>query len=318
MAMSYTRRDAEKILEVASFRSNGTWGPRAQAHDPYGGNLLVVDEKGVWPDENIDQFELRWKPCWELLDGPDAPDAGATPGLPFDFTAEQLAAFMLSGVGALVAAEFGEWGQPVRLDALAHPDLNRAREAVQGAFDAFQKAQAAVGEVPADRDGSLFRAVNECDAALQAAREKHLCASRAGLSHDEFYRRLDMAKAEPAVMRSESRREVLQAQHTSALAAWRKAMVCNLFDMPTAVEGIGGRMLPVQRAAAQDEVILSAIRSFGHDPLNVPKWNPGRAGVKSSIRAALVGKHPLFQKGSTVFDKTWDRLRRQGEINDQS
>ncbi len=89
------------------------------------------------------------------------------------------------------------------------------------------------------------------------------------------------------------------------------------FDENVQEAGAGSRDAPLQRGAAQDEVVLSAIRSMGHDPMKVPKWNPGKIGVKRSIRDALVGRHPLFQKGSTVFDKTWDRLRSRGEIDDQ-
>lgn len=71
---------------------------------------------------------------------------------------------------------------------------------------------------------------------------------------------------------------------------------------------------PVQRSAAQDAAILAAIRSAGHDPLNLPTNKPGRPGVKAAMRDAL-RSNPLFV-GTTVFPKAWDRLRERGELAD--
>lgn len=79
----------------------------------------------------------------------------------------------------------------------------------------------------------------------------------------------------------------------------------------------GNDDVPMQRAAAQEKAILSALQSLGYDPVRVPKWSPGRLGVKGATRAALVGKHPLFLKGSRVFEKAWERLRKSGDVADQ-
>ena len=69
---------------------------------------------------------------------------------------------------------------------------------------------------------------------------------------------------------------------------------------------------PMQRSAAQDVVILAAIRSAGHNPQMLPVNESGKPGVKATIRTALGGE-ALFV-GATVFEKAWDRLRRQGDI----
>ena len=68
----------------------------------------------------------------------------------------------------------------------------------------------------------------------------------------------------------------------------------------------------MQRSAAQDAVILAAIRSAGHNPQMLPVNESGKPGVKATIRTALGGE-ALFV-GATVFEKAWDRLRRQGDI----
>ena len=69
---------------------------------------------------------------------------------------------------------------------------------------------------------------------------------------------------------------------------------------------------PLQRNVAQDAAMLSAIKQARYDPLALPENEPGKAGVKSEIRK-LLNDNPLFF-GTTIFDRTWERLRRNGEI----
>ncbi len=70
--------------------------------------------------------------------------------------------------------------------------------------------------------------------------------------------------------------------------------------------------IPMQRSAAQDAAILAAIRSAGHDPQRLPVNETGKSGVKAAIREVLI-RDRLFV-GVTVFDKAWERLRKQSEI----
>ncbi len=74
---------------------------------------------------------------------------------------------------------------------------------------------------------------------------------------------------------------------------------------------------PVQRHVAQEQAVLEEIRKQGHDPLTLPRPQKGRAGVKAEVCKALKD-HPLFKSRSTVFDKTWTRLRRDQMIVDGS
>ncbi len=69
-----------------------------------------------------------------------------------------------------------------------------------------------------------------------------------------------------------------------------------------------------QRGTAQDETILTKIRELGHDPLRLQKNSPGKSGVKSQVRTALVGKNQLFPKEGGQLDKAWERLRKNQEI----
>jgi hypothetical protein len=72
---------------------------------------------------------------------------------------------------------------------------------------------------------------------------------------------------------------------------------------------------PLQRSAAQDAAILAAIREAGCDPLALPVNETGKSGVKAKVRRAIAN-NTMFV-GTTVFDKAWERLRRQGDIADR-
>lgn len=71
---------------------------------------------------------------------------------------------------------------------------------------------------------------------------------------------------------------------------------------------------PFQRQAAQELAILEAIRQAGHDPLRLPKNEPGKAGIKAQVSDALK-RNPVFT-GPTVFNKAWERMRSNGDIAD--
>lgn len=74
------------------------------------------------------------------------------------------------------------------------------------------------------------------------------------------------------------------------------------------------RPQPKQRCKAQDETILQEIKKQGYNPLKLPKRQAGKPGVKAAIRAVVDGKG-LFT-GTTVFDASWERLRKFGDIVD--
>jgi hypothetical protein len=69
---------------------------------------------------------------------------------------------------------------------------------------------------------------------------------------------------------------------------------------------------PLSRFNAQDAAILAEIKRLGFDPLALPKNPDGKRGVKAAVRLAL-STDKLF-KGSTVFEKAWERLTARAEI----
>lgn len=91
---------------------------------------------------------LQWKYACEL-DGPDAPNPLTAPCLPFPFNANELAAFMLAGIGAGVASNYGSWengpdaGMLNSMGVLAR----EPQKALVDAYAAYRQAERAVGKL---------------------------------------------------------------------------------------------------------------------------------------------------------------------------
>jgi len=128
------------------------------------------DEDGLFPSEEIICFlspseanSLRWKPVWEVLNENDEIDVEATPALPPKFTAKELAAFMVDGVGSRVAAYYGDWcdgPDAARLNNIGSCDSHeenlpeeninknkcRPNAAIRNAYAAYREAELVVGK----------------------------------------------------------------------------------------------------------------------------------------------------------------------------
>lgn len=71
---------------------------------------------------------------------------------------------------------------------------------------------------------------------------------------------------------------------------------------------------PRTRLRDQEKAILACISALGYDPKQLPKNPSGKKGPKWQVRDKLAG-NPLF-KGATVFNRAWERLRKDGDIAD--
>ena len=121
------------------------------------GDIFRIDEHGVWIDAPVGEFG-NWHPAMEINE-PGSPDPLSEPSLPFPFTARQLAAFALSGMGSFVSECFfgdgpyfwtgeGPWGHSVEqrdemLGRLPRRGI-KAREALLEAHKAYDAAAALV------------------------------------------------------------------------------------------------------------------------------------------------------------------------------
>lgn len=115
-----------------------------------------VEEDGNWAAPESDQTEteeskfMHWRPASVFAHDPNPPNLSHTPMLPFPFTAGELAAFMVGGMGAAVAGHYGDWADgpdPDRLDDIPQHE-NFARLAVKEAYAARREAERIVGPQP--------------------------------------------------------------------------------------------------------------------------------------------------------------------------
>jgi hypothetical protein len=68
-----------------------------------------------------------------------------------------------------------------------------------------------------------------------------------------------------------------------------------------------------KKTTIQELAVMDLIQRNGWTALNLPKTKNGNSGVKAELRGkALLEKHVFSSK--TVFDKTWERLRKKNEI----
>ena len=73
---------------------------------------------------------------------------------------------------------------------------------------------------------------------------------------------------------------------------------------------------PLGKLRHQEKTIVKKLEGERYDPLKLPKPPPGKKGVKAEIWAALKEQKKTFQSRN-VFNKTWKRLSKNGEIKYQ-
>lgn len=71
---------------------------------------------------------------------------------------------------------------------------------------------------------------------------------------------------------------------------------------------------PRTKQRDQENEIISWLEKNGYDPLNLPKDQQGKSGIKAIVKIAMSENHPTLFDGLTVFNKAWDRLSGNEEI----
>lgn len=71
--------------------------------------------------------------------------------------------------------------------------------------------------------------------------------------------------------------------------------------------------LVVSVTMERDAAILDWIRAIGYDPLNIPPYINGFAGIKKECRDGFCSKYKISEK---TFNTAWDRLRSDRKIMD--
>src|SRR6186713_2147090 len=111
--------------------------------------MVDIRDDGLWLQESNERnLPLEWSWTYssdfDRFDGPD-PIKGLA--LPFDFTSEQLAAFMLAGVGLSVMVRYGDLSDGPHADALElipGVGADRARHALKVAYANLREAESLV------------------------------------------------------------------------------------------------------------------------------------------------------------------------------
>lgn len=281
----------------------------------------VVDDRGVWPSFTYAEAErlgldeeyklLSWRPAMAFAHDKDAPDSINTPALAFPFDARDLAAFMLNGVGSLVADFYGDWEKGPDASAMGHIDYsdNFARKALEQAYVAYREALKIIDPYPLELDAVANRARMAWRVANHEANQREgVFDSKPGTEDSEGRR--ERAKASIGVLEMEM--ETSEAEADAARQKWLEAMVRELLEPGAVASKCETAVHPIQRRAAQDAVILKVIKNMGLDPLRLPRNEAGKPGVKAKVRET-VEKNMLFT-GSTVFKRAWERLTANRDI----
>lgn len=73
---------------------------------------------------------------------------------------------------------------------------------------------------------------------------------------------------------------------------------------------------PRMKMREQEQAILDEIARQGHDPKALPLFDPGKGGVKATVRDTL-RDNPLFEN-KTSFKRAWEQLRKDKSIAEKS
>ena len=172
--------------------------------------------------------QLHWKYVCEL-DGPDDPNPLTAPCLPFPFTANQLAAFMLDGVGAVIPSIYGSLTTGPDKGMLQQIGLlgREPKAALEAAYAAHNTAQDTVGDYPlalqksADRLAKIYNYRN-----LKANTREGVFINGIGPTEARIRRQRAIDSVAELAKRSIREANAYQA----AFLPWRKAMVYQLLQ----------------------------------------------------------------------------------------
>ena len=169
---------------------------------------------------------LAWNPAVDLENGPDP---ATWPVLPATFSARDLAAFLVYGVGTFIHDFLGPEGV---LDESALKNVGGmrdewARQALREAYELAGRARAVVGPLDDEAERGAVLLGRQLDDAIDQANERER-VFEPGISGDEASARRDRAKAAVACLEKEF--EGLKATAEQKRERWRRDMVRALLE----------------------------------------------------------------------------------------
>jgi len=211
---------------------------------------------------------LLCHPANELEGLADVPDPLEDPNLPIPFTARELAAFMVDGIGAMLPEVYGDWTHgpdEEMLEALG-ADAGRPRQALREAYAVMREALSAVGQLNSDLQRRAAALEEGYEQANLAANEREGVVEP-HLQHSERNARRARARESVAHLDVEARTVARQAR--AEYAKWRKAIVQHIFfgATTTSVEfgGLSSSVASIESSSnflATPEELVAAFGPF--------------------------------------------------------
>ena len=276
---------------------------------------------------------LAWNPAIDLENGSDP---ATWPLLPAEFTARDLAAFLVYGVGTFIHDVLGPVGafDEAALENVGGSRDEWARQALREAHELAGRAQAVVGPLDDEAERKAHMIGEQLDKENGQANERER-VFEPGIPGDEANARRDRAKA--SVARLEKEFEELTAEATQKRERWRKAMVRALFEVEDAqqvetpaqgavpktgdVQTHQGQAAPANRKRHDDlalelERLLADLRKQGKStaPHAVMDALKERAGRPISCIAASVPEGVSWMNGRTGDVKVLTQKALQGRL----
>lgn len=239
----YDKEDAEAIFSKAFDRDDAS--------------LVAMDNDGARvPKELMRDSTARpfhWSPACEV----DGLNPLVVPSLPFPFTAPELAAFMVDGVGAHLAAHYGPWqgGPDEQLANEINPMGVRAKQALREAYAAYRQAELAVGPRPDDLEQKARSLALELRTKNQEANAR-LKLYEPGITDAERESRRERARGSIAGLKLAQTAAAKEAD--VAYFKWRKAIVLHLLRPSPQASAA-----PARRGVVIDRAWIEATRLVG-------------------------------------------------------
>lgn len=208
-----------------------------------------IRDDGVYVNDVFREFcppgtIYDWTPA-DCMDGPESPNPDTAPALPIPFTAADLAACMLDGIGQTIWQSVGVYiGSSIDESVLAnfHPRMRWMRDALREAYALAAEAQNIVGQLDHAEQQSAHdlraRYSDAYDQAIDRDRvmERVVVGTKKDgspeyggfIPRDEYLRRLERAKASVSDLKAQA--DSAKAQAGEKHRRWREAMVRQLLN----------------------------------------------------------------------------------------
>lgn len=190
---------------------------------------VKVEEDGVYPIDGLEMLPMswRWKPRHALAGQPGVDSTG--PSLPFDFTAVDLAGFLLTSSAVFITEIWGdiEIGPKALLDPVDYGDAADAAIVLKQAYEILQAAMQKIGKPPSQE----IHAADKASHAFAEAWDFALKAQRVlerGITDQEYRQRHAIATEQTAEIRK--LRDQLNEAAAEQLKQWRLAISRYLFS----------------------------------------------------------------------------------------